>query len=115
MATTKGARSAETAKRERRSLYPPGHQPSDDPYYLDDTLDAYPPRRRLFPGRPTAEAMEAARQLAAKRGYPMPHLPPETDGGQETHVSAAPSADGAPTDQPKRSTAPRRANKVKKK
>ena len=100
---------------ERRSLYPPEHPRKRRRYYFDDTLDAYPPLRRLFPGKPTPEAMEAARQLAAKRGYPMPHFPDEPGDEPETPGSAAPSANGALTDQPERSTAQSTANRATKK
>lgn len=99
----------------RRSLYPPEHPRKRRPYYFDDTLDAYPPLCRLFPCRPTPEAMEAARQLAAKRGYPMPHLPPETNDGQEVPGSPAPSANGPLTEQPERDTSPNTARKGRKK
>jgi hypothetical protein len=51
-------------------------RPSDDPYYVDDTLDANPPYY-LLRGKPTPEALEAARQLAIKHGYPAPRDPPE--------------------------------------
>jgi hypothetical protein len=67
---------ATTQHTERRSLYPPSHRPSDDPYYVDDTLDAYPPYH-LLRGKPTPEAMEAAKRLAAERGYPPPQFPSE--------------------------------------
>ena len=96
---------------ERRSLYPPEHPRKRRRYYFDDTLDAYPPLRRRFPGEPTPEAMEAARQLAAQRGYPKPQLPPEADGGQETPRSAAPSANGALIDQPKSNASVSRATR----
>ena len=87
----------------RRPLYPPGHRRSDDPYYLDDTLDAHPPYH-LLRGKPTPEAMEAAKQLAAKRGYLMPHLPPETNDSQDAATAAASpaAANGALADPPKR-------------
>src|SRR5687768_6917420 len=62
----------------RRSLYPPEHPRRRERYYFDDTLDAHPPFH-VFRAEPTPEAMEAARQLAAQRGYPMPHFPPEPD------------------------------------
>ena len=100
---------------ERRSLYPPEHPRKRQRYYFDDTLDAHPPFRRLFPGKPTPEAMEAARQLAAKRGYPTPHFPPEPNDGQETPGPAAPPANGALADQPKRNTAPSTATRARKK
>jgi hypothetical protein len=61
---------------ERRSLYPPEHPRKRRRYYFDDTLDAHPPLRRLFPGRPTSEAAAAAERLASERGYPPPQSPP---------------------------------------
>ncbi len=70
------------ATTKRRSLYPPWHRPSDDPYYLDDTLDAYPPYH-LLRGKPTPEAMEAARAKAIERGYPLPKLPAEAEAAPE--------------------------------
>ena len=79
----------------RRSLYPPGHRQSDDPYYLDDTLDAYPPYH-LFHGKPTPEAMEAAKRLAAERGYPSPKFPPESHDsrdGQGVHGASTGAAE----------------------
>ena len=96
---------------ERRSLYPPEHPRQRRQYYFDDTLDAYPPLRRLFPGKPTPEAMEAARQLAAKRGYPMPHFPDETGEGPQAPGSAVPSVNGALAEPPERDTAPSKARK----
>ncbi len=110
---TKAATRATGSKPERRSLYPPGHRPTDDPYYLDDTLDAHPPLRRLFGGKPTPEAMEAAKRLAAKRGYPTPQSPRDNDGkrGRGTAAAAAPAANGAASDRPKRNGASRSAEK----
>lgn len=64
------------ATTKRRKGYPPGHRRSDDPYYGDDTLDAHPPYH-LLRGKPTPEAMAAARRLAAARGFPPPHLRPD--------------------------------------
>ena len=92
---------------ERRSLYPPGHQQSDDPYYLDDTLDAYPPYH-LLRAKPTPESMAAAQQLAAKHGYPMPHLPPETNGSPDAPTAAA-AVNGAIAERPKKNAASSRA------
>ncbi|MBI3973045.1 MAG: hypothetical protein HY332_17340 [Chloroflexi bacterium] len=94
----------------RRSLYPPEHPRKRERYYFDDTLDAYPPYH-LFRGKPTPEAMEAAKRLAAKRGYPPPHFPPDTDDGYKAPAPAASSANGALTEPPKRSAAPSRARK----
>lgn len=114
MATTQDANRVKAGKHKRGALYPPGHQPSNDPFYCDDTLDAYPPLRRLFPGKPTPEAMEAARQLAAKRGYPMPHFPDETSDtgdGPQTPGSPAISENGAVAEQSQRSAAPSTARK----
>ena len=65
------------ATTKRRSLHPPDHRRSDDPYYVDDTLAAYPPYH-LLRGKPTPEAMEAAKRLAAERGYAPPVFPTET-------------------------------------
>ncbi len=115
MTTTQDAKSATTGKRKRGSLYPPGHQPSNDPFYCDDTLDAHPPLRRLFPGKPTPEAMEAARQLTAKRGYAKPHFADETSDEPQTLESVVPSANGAVADQAERSTTPSRASRARKK
>jgi hypothetical protein len=104
---------------ERRSLYPPEHPRKRQRYYFDDTLDAYPPLRRLFPGKPTPEAVEAARQLAANRGYPMPHVPTEDDdsrGSQDAQGAAAPAGspalvDGAPTRRLKKKATPPKTRK----
>ena len=65
-------------RRSLRSLYPPGHAKhvdeaqARDPYYLDDTLDAYPPYD-LFEGPSTPEEIAAARAKAIERGL----LPPD--------------------------------------
>ncbi len=115
MTTTQDAKSATTGKRNRGSLYPPGHQPSNDPFYCDDTLDAYPPLRRLFPGKPTREAMEAARQLAAKRGYPMPHFVDEAGDEPQTPELPASAAGGVAAERPERSAVPNTAGKARKK
>jgi hypothetical protein len=64
---------ATTQRTKRRSLYPPDHRRSDDPYYLDDTLDAYPPYH-LSKGPSTPEEIAAARAKAAAR----PAAPPST-------------------------------------
>ena len=101
---------ATTDTTKRRSLYPPGHRQSDDPYYLDDTLDAYPPYH-LFRGKPTPEAMEAAKRLAAERGYPPPKFPPEPQDTQDGQDARASAANGALADRPKRGAEPRRARK----
>src|SRR5438132_13648619 len=92
---------------EGRSLYPPEHPRQRQRYYFDDTLDAYPPFH-LFHGTPTPEAMEAAKQLAAKRGYPMPRIAPEAADGQDAQdgqhaaTAASPaSVEGAPAGRPK--------------
>ncbi len=49
------------------ALYPPGRRPSHRRGYLDDTLDAYPPRH-LYAGKPTPEQVAAAKQLIQERG-----------------------------------------------
>ncbi len=89
--------------KQRRSLYPPEHPRQRERYYFDDTLDAYPPYH-LFRGKPTPEAMEAAKRLAAERGYPPPHFPPETEDSRAAPVSATSpaAANGALADPPKR-------------
>jgi hypothetical protein len=92
---------ATTQRTQRRSLYPPEHQPSDDPYYLDDTLDAYPPYH-LLRGKPTPEAMEAAKRLAAKRGYPPPQFPPEPKDEPAPASSETQPANGARTNRVRR-------------
>jgi hypothetical protein len=75
---------AATNTAKRRSPYAPGHQRSDDPYSLDDTLDAHPPYHLLC-GQPTPEAMEAARRLAAERGYP-PRFPPDAERAESRAI-----------------------------
>jgi hypothetical protein len=106
---------ATNATTERRPLYPPEHPRKRRRYYFDDTLDACPPLHRLFPGKPTPEAMAAAKQLTAERGYPMPHIPDETGNGPQTPESAAPAVNGAPAEQSARSTAPDTASRARKK
>jgi len=69
------APAARAAGRPLENLYPPARPPK--PYrrgVLDDTLDAQPPYH-LLRGRPTREAIEAAKRLAAEYGYPLPELP----------------------------------------
>jgi hypothetical protein len=100
---------------ERRSPYPPEHPPQRRRLYFDDTLDAYPPLRRLFPGKPTPEAMEAARQLADKRGYPMPHFLDEAGKEPQPPGSAAPPVNGALAEQPERDTGPHTASTAREK
>src|SRR5688572_20394733 len=65
-------------RRTLRSRYPPNHAEhvdeaqARDPYYVDDTLDAYPPYH-LFEGPSTPEEIAAARAKAIERGL----LPPD--------------------------------------
>lgn len=63
---------ATTKRRPLEDLYPPDHprQPHRRGV-IDDTLDVYPPYH-LFKGTPTPEDIEAAKRLAAERGYPLP-------------------------------------------
>jgi hypothetical protein len=55
--------------------------------------------------------MKASRQGAAKRGYPMPHVPDETGDEPQTPESVAPSANGAVVDRAERCTAPSRTRR----
>jgi hypothetical protein len=67
-------------RRSLRSLYPPEHAKqvaeaeARDPYYLDDTLDAFPPYH-LFEGPSTPEEIAAARAKAIERGLMPPDHP----------------------------------------
>src|SRR5688572_3929185 len=72
-----------TTPRQRRSLrsrYPLEHAKqvdealARDPYYLDDTLDAYPPYH-LFEGPSTPEELAAARAKAIERDLLPPDAP----------------------------------------
>jgi hypothetical protein len=79
-------------------LYPPEHAKEvveaeeRDPYYLDDTLDAYPPYH-LLRGPSTPEEIAAGRAKAIKRGLlPRDHPAPSAQGN--AHADATGSLAG---------------------
>jgi hypothetical protein len=86
-------------RRTLRSLYPPEHvkqvaeAQQRDAYYLDDTLDAYPPLH-LFRGPSTAEEIAAARAKAIERGLipaAKAETPPDAPPDGRTARTAAPT------------------------
>lgn len=103
---------ATTERRPLENLYLPEHPRRPHRRgVIDDTLDAYPPYH-LIRGKPTPEAMEAAKRIAAERGYPPPQFLPKTQDDQDAPASAS-SVNGALAERPKRSAASGRARKNK--
>lgn len=66
MATTE--RTERTNRAQRQSPYSPEHPRQREPFYFDDTLDAYPPYH-LLRGPSTPEEIAAARAKALERGW----------------------------------------------
>ena len=92
---------ARTERPPLEDLYPPEHPRRPHRRgVIDDTLDVHPPYH-LFEGTPTPEEVEAAKRVAAERGYPLPStsLPTElmakgTDTTATVHPRRAAEAKG---------------------